>query len=253
MIEMVNETEILTESTISSVTASTPERCDSIVTVTVSINRKPGDTNLRIEAVLKDSTKVKFVGNDDNSSTVNLLDNVNQATFQVRNVTNNALANAIVFSSIALKRGIQTLDTKTDRPTVTWPACPAQPCDDCCKCDCSSPITVAKCDAVTDFSIDTTIKCSGRILKLTVNIKNVCPGRKIALAAFITENDVLKGVRFKEVTSGGTVGDSCKDVTAVMCFVLPDSVACADARTLKAHVIANYEDLGNDTIPCCCS
>ena len=111
-------------------------------------------------------------------------------------------------------------------------------------------LLIARCDAVTDRTIDTTIRCSGRILKLTVNVNNVCPNRKIALAAFILENDVLKGVRFKEVTSG--VGTVCQNVTTTMLFVLPDINACAATRILNARVIANYVDLGNDTIPCCC-
>lgn len=89
-------------------------------------------------------------------------------------------------------------------------------------------------------------------MELTVNINNVCPNRRIAVATFLTEEDDIVGVRFKEVTSGGSTGGSCQNVTTTMLFVLPDENACATTRTLRASVIANYIDLGNDEIPCCC-
>lgn len=250
MSEMINEQEVLSNSQIKSVVASTPERCDSVVDVTITIDRKQGDTNLTIQATLADPTKVGFVNAGDANPITVPANNI--VVIQVKNVTGSQLTNATIFSSIKLFKQSSKQDEKNNQPTVTWPACPVVPCDDCCKCDCSQDINIAKCDAVTDSSIDTTIKCSGRILKLTVNIKNVCPNRKIALAAFITENDALKGVRFKEITSGGAGGGACQDVSTTLCFVLPDDNACADARTLKARVIANYVDLGSHPIPCCC-
>ena len=138
MSEKIKCPEGCTNSTISTIEASIPEKCDSIVTVTVNINRRQGDTNLRLEAVLKDPSKVKFVGTDDNRLTIAIPDNMNTASFQVRNVTGAALANAIVFASVELKRGAHTLDIRRDTPIVTWPDCPAQPCDDCSKCDCEN-------------------------------------------------------------------------------------------------------------------
>ena len=250
MSEKIKCPEGCTNSTISTIEASIPEKCDSIVTVTVNINRKSGDKGLSLKASLKDSSKVKFVGIEDETLTIDVPDNINTASFQVRNITGAGLTNAIVFELLELKKGGATIDNEVDNPTVTWIDCPAQPCDECSKCDCSRDIIILNCDSVTDYTIDTTIRCSGRILKLTVNVNNVCPNRKIALAAFILENDVLKGVRFKEVTSG--VGTVCQNVTTTMLFVLPDSNACAATRILNARVIANYVDLGNDTIPCCC-
>lgn len=149
MSEMIKCQEGITNSTISSIIASTPDRCDSIVTVTVNINRRQGDTNLRLEAVLKDPSKVKFVGTDDNRLTIAIPDNMNTASFQVRNITGAALPSAIVFGLVQLKKGTSTLDSEANTPAVTWVDCPDDPCDDCSKCDCSEDITIARCDSVT--------------------------------------------------------------------------------------------------------
>ena len=93
----------------------------------------------------------------------------------------------------------------------------------------------------------------GRILQLSVTLQNVCPNRRVALAAILTEVDDagLEHQRgLKIVTVPAHTQDSCANVT-VRCikFVLPQSLdvttatgAICGTRNLRARFIANYID-----------
>lgn len=99
----------------------------------------------------------------------------------------------------------------------------------------------------------------GRIIELNVTLKNVCPNKRIALAAVLTEVDTL-GIEHKRGLKTMTVpahtGASCQDVT-VRCikFVLPEdldvsgsSTDMCNERNFIARFIAHYID--ND-FDCC--
>ena len=99
----------------------------------------------------------------------------------------------------------------------------------------------------------------GRILQLSVTLKNVCPHKRVALAAIITEvsdngTEYKRGMKI--MTIPAHTGDSCRDVT-VRCikFVLPEDIDVSGTdkgicrkRCFKARFIANYIDSGFD---CC--
>ena len=99
----------------------------------------------------------------------------------------------------------------------------------------------------------------GRVLQLSVTIKNVCPHRRVALAAIVTEVDE-HGLEFKRglktVTLPAHNHPTCRDVR-VRCikFVLPEDLdvsgsdgATCNERKFKARFIAHYID--ND-FACC--
>ena len=100
----------------------------------------------------------------------------------------------------------------------------------------------------------------GRILELDATIKDVCPGRRVALAVILNEvddeyNEHKRGL--KTITVPAHDKDGCRDVT-VRCirFVLPEDLdvsgdpdAICNERKFKARFIAHYID--ND-FECCC-
>ena len=127
--------------------------------------------------------------------------------------------------------------------------------------DCPEPveISVNGCEDAIEIDMgDTDLQSLGRILQLDVTINNVCPGKRVALAAILTEVDE-QGVEYKRGLKTMTIPahseSSCRDVT-VRCikFVLPQDLdvsgntsLCAERR-FKARFIAHYVD--ND-FDCC--
>ena len=99
----------------------------------------------------------------------------------------------------------------------------------------------------------------GRIAKLDVTIRNVCPNKRVALAAILTEVD-REGIEHKRGLKTMVVpahtNETCRDVI-VRCikFVLPESLDVSGAtcsicneRNFRARFIAHYID--ND-FECC--
>lgn len=99
----------------------------------------------------------------------------------------------------------------------------------------------------------------GRIVQLDVTIRNVCPNRRVALAAMLNEvdnegNEYKRGL--KTVTIPAHTMSSCRDVT-VRCikFVLPEDLdvvgepdAMCNERHFRARFITHYIDHDFD---CC--
>ena len=96
----------------------------------------------------------------------------------------------------------------------------------------------------------------GRILELDVTVKNVCPHKRVALAAILTEVDThgiehRRGMKLMTVPAHNA--DSCRDIS-VKCikFVLPEDLNVSGtgcgSRNLRARFIAHYVDSGYD---CC--
>lgn len=122
---------------------------------------------------------------------------------------------------------------------------------------CPVPVnfTVDGCQdyAVVDLG-DTYLEASGRIVELNLTLKNVCPGKRIALGVILTEND-CSGMEhprgFKALTVPAHDYPACRDVR-VKCirFVLPDdlNVSCRNGnglcgvRNLKVRIIAHTVD-----------
>ena len=133
---------------------------------------------------------------------------------------------------------------------------------------CPDPIdiTVDGCEDTLEFDAgDLGLDSLGRIVQVNVTLQNVCPNRRVALAAILTEVDA-QGVEYKRgmktLLIPAHTSESCRDVT-VRCirFVLPESLDVSGAvgsicntRNLKARFIANYIDndytcCGSEMIP----
>ena len=92
-----------------------------------------------------------------------------------------------------------------------------------------------------------------------MTLRNVCPGKRVALAVILTEvdaedNEYNRGT--KTMVIPAHTAPSCRDVT-VRCikFVLPEELdvsgspdALCDERSFRARFIANYID---STFVCC--
>lgn len=128
--------------------------------------------------------------------------------------------------------------------------------------DCPEPVEVAidGCSDTVEFDAgDLEMNSLGRIVQLDVTLRNVCPNKRVALAAIVTEVD-SEGVEYKRGMKTMTVPAhtraTCQDVT-VRCikFVLPEDLDVSDSpdsmcntRNFRARFIAHYID--ND-FECC--
>lgn len=128
------------------------------------------------------------------------------------------------------------------------------------KCPQPIDITIGGCEDTLEFDAgDLLMDSLGRILQLDVTLKNICPNRRVAFAAIVTEvddkcNEHKRGM--KTIVIPAHSGSTCQDVT-VRCikFVLPEELdvrgsttALCDERKFKVRLLANYID--ND-FECC--
>lgn len=127
---------------------------------------------------------------------------------------------------------------------------------------CPEPVELAVdgCEDTLEFAAgDLGMESLGRIVQLDVTLQNVCPNRRVALAAILTEvddedNEYKRGM--KTMVIPAHTRETCRDVT-VRCikFVLPESLnvsgstgTICSTRNFKARFIAHYID--ND-FECC--
>lgn len=157
-------------------------------------------------------------------------------------ITHSANDSCAVCGQYTTTESCTTPATETDNTTFTE-ACP--PAHD---------ITLAGCRDAMEFDAgDVVLEGPGRILQLTVKLKNVCPNRRVALAVILSEVDD-KGEEHKRGLKTLVIPahdrSSCRDVT-VRCikFVLPEELSTAGTnsgicptRKFKARFIAHYID-----------
>ncbi len=122
---------------------------------------------------------------------------------------------------------------------------------------CPIPIDVTM-DGCQDFVVfdagDTYLESTGRILQLDVNLKNVCPKKRVALGILLTEVDPegkehQRGI--KTLTIPAHEHEVCRDVL-VKCikFVLPEDLdvsggtpgSTCNSRNLRVRILANNID-----------
>lgn len=123
-------------------------------------------------------------------------------------------------------------------------------------------VKIDGCEDTVEFDAgDICLEGLGRILRLDVTLRNVCPHKRVALAVLLYEVDAggcehKRGMKIMTVPAH--TRQSCHDVT-VRCikFVLPEDLdvsdtprSICDERHFKAKFIAHYID--NDFECCCC-
>jgi Ca-activated chloride channel family protein len=116
-------------------------------------------------------------------------------------------------------------------------------------------LTVEGCaDAVLVDMGDVSLESQGRIIQMDVTIQNVCPGKRVALAAILTEvdeNGMEHQRGMKAMTIPAHSFPTCRDVL-VKCirFVVPEdldvsggsTVALCNPRKFKVRFLANNID-----------
>lgn len=121
---------------------------------------------------------------------------------------------------------------------------------------CPEPVELAVdgCEDAIEFNAgDLGMESLGRIVQLDVTLRNVCPNKRVALAAILTEVDE-NGVEYKRGLKTMVIPahsrPTCRDVL-VRCikFVLPESLdvsgtadSICNTRDFKARFIAHYVD-----------
>lgn len=121
---------------------------------------------------------------------------------------------------------------------------------------CPEPVELAVdgCDDTVELDAGSLEMASlGRIARLDVTIRNVCPGRRVALAAFLTEvdfegNEHKRGL--KTMVIPAHTNTTCRDVTVRgIKFVLPECLdvsgtpcSICNERNFRARFIAHYID-----------
>ena len=132
-----------------------------------------------------------------------------------------------------------------------------------CPEHCPEPasVTIGGCEDTVEYNVsEIGLDSPGRILQLDVTLRNICPHRRVALAAILHEvdehgNEFKRGM--KTITVPAHDRPECHDVT-VRCirFVLPEDLdvsgtpdSICNERKFRARFIAHYID--ND-FACCC-
>ena len=123
--------------------------------------------------------------------------------------------------------------------------------------ECPQPVDLTP-DGCSDSVLvdlgDTYLESQGRIIQMDVTIKDVCPGKRVALAAILTEVDE-NGMEYqrgmKTITVPAHNRSQCHDVLVKgIKFVVPDNLDVSTAppssmcnqRKFKARFIANNID-----------
>lgn len=97
-------------------------------------------------------------------------------------------------------------------------------------------VTLPPCKVVVCDEVDTELNCLGRILKLKVNLQNLCPNRKVTVAVLVFEDNKLLTFKVSKIKTGS----SCSmKKTKEFCFVLDDKDLCR-TRNLVIKIVANY-------------
>lgn len=93
----------------------------------------------------------------------------------------------------------------------------------------------------------------GRILKVKVQLKNVCKGRKIRLAVMLFEKECretkLKGLRVVEITIPGFPNGCVGELTVGdFFFALPEEYNGMNQKEVKIEVVAHYSSFTQNTL-----
>lgn len=117
----------------------------------------------------------------------------------------------------------------------------------CCTCfDKEEMVTFSHGEEFKDVTIhNVRLNCEGRILKIKLNLRDVCRGRKIRLAVLFYEKQQrkkkeLRGLRTCEfAVPGKPVG--CLEELRVgdFCFILPEEHLC-NRKAVVIKVVAHY-------------
>lgn len=226
---------------------------------------KTGATNIVIDEVVNPDFTIISV----NQPTVGTVTTINSTTLQWKIDELGVSGNEGASLEFFIKHTAQTSGDKLVNQSITYT-------DDegnvavfptpSVTVECSIVVNPEPCPTPVDFSVegcndsvvidmgDTYLESLGRIIQVDVRIKNVCPGKRVALAAILTEVD-SDGMEFQRGMKAMTIPahdfPDCRDVL-VKCikFVLPEDLdesgepanSMCGTRNFKIRFIAHNID-----------
>lgn len=232
---------------------------------------KPGATNIVIDEVINDDFRILSI-QQPSKGTVSML---NSTALQWKidalgKTANEGASLEFTVEHIADTSGVKQINdyisyTDDENNTVEFPnpevtvSCGTEVMPE--KCPVPVAAEIEGCDDSVVFDAGNLyMESLGRIMQIDVKIKNVCPGRRVALAVILNEvddegNEYQRGL--KTITVPAHNAPSCKDVL-VRCikFVLPEdlnvSCKCRNSicckRRFRVRMIAHHID--NDFFCC---
>ncbi|MGN1432682.1 MAG: VWA domain-containing protein [Ruminococcus sp.] len=232
---------------------------------------KPGATNIVIDEIINDDFKI-ISTQQPTKGTVSML---NSTTLQWKIDSLGKTANEGASLEFTIQHIASTPGTKKVNESITYKDSEGNKVvfpDPAVEVTCGIIIKPERCpeprelviggceDSVVFEAEDLFLESLGRIAQIDVRIKNVCPGRRVALAVVLNEVDD-KGIEhqrgLKTITVPAHSAPSCRDVL-VKCikFVLPEDLdvsgdsehAICNRRKFKARMFAHYID--NDFFCC---
>ena len=229
---------------------------------------KPGATNINIDEVLNSDFQITNIGTPTKGDATLVDARSLNWTIDELGVTGNEGA-SLTFTirhvgTVGGTKAVNELVTYTDNENnvVNFPS-PEVSVD--CEIiitpeDCPEPVdfTVEGCEDTIEYDLGVfSLNALGRMVNLSLNIRNVCPNKRVALAVELfelDENQIEHKRGLKMFTIPEHTSDTCRDVL-VQCirFVLPEDLntTCTRmcrTRNLRAKVFCNYID--ND-FTCC--
>lgn len=115
-----------------------------------------------------------------------------------------------------------------------------------CCCQACYQFTVEPCDSIIPVSVKVpNLQCNGKLVEVSVDVDNVCGGRRIAVGVNLVEVNSQeveepRGFLVKEFTIPNIT--PCTSFTASgFCFPITDLGGCA-SRNFRAKIFADYTD-----------
>ncbi len=231
---------------------------------------KPGATDIRIDELLNDCFEIVSLsaptkGTASMTGPQSLrwqIDALGVSGSEGASLTFTVRHNGVCSGTLEVNKSVEYSDHEANHVEFPSPEITVDCGDVITPEACPAPhdITVAGCEDAVEFDAgELGMQSLGCVLQLSVTLKNVCPHRRTALAAIVTEIDE-HGIEhqrgLKTVTVPAHNHPTCRDVH-VRCirFVLPEDLdvsgsasGLCNARKFRARFIAHYID--ND-FACC--
>lgn len=226
---------------------------------------KPGATNIVIDEIVNPDFIITGINIPSKGAVIMVNANTLQWRISELGVSGNEGATLEFYiQHVAQNGGSKLVNqsityTDTEGNAVTFPAPTVA-------VECGITVSPEPCPVPVDLSVegcrdsvvvdlgDTYLESLGRIVQLDVTVKNVCPGRRVALGVILTEvddNGIEHQRGMKAITIPAHTYPTCRDVL-VKCikFVLPEDLdvsggspnAICNTRRFKARFIAHNID-----------
>lgn len=232
---------------------------------------KPGATNIVIEETVADCFRISSISAPTKGTATLVNERTLRWTIDKLGATQSEGAaltfavqhNGICSGPLAVNEAITYTDDEGNAVHFGNPVIDVDCGEDVFPEPCPEPVEIA-IDGCSDSLIfdagDLALESLGRILQLDVTVRNVCPGKRVALAVILTEvddqgNEYSRGLKTIVIPAHNRA--SCRDVT-VRCvkFVLPEALdvsGSADILCNDRHFVARFITHYIDTDFVCCN